>query len=524
MAENEIDKLSLSINVKDHDSAKKILQVSNAIRNLTNSLKGLDKVSEQIKSLQSVFAGVGAISSKAKTVATGKDVLKTATLNEGVSQQGKLPTENLKSVRENLKEARIETTKLKTEFEKLKQQKLDVQMKKTARQIQGASEATKKATGFFGSFVKSIGRIALYRAIRTALKEITQAFTEGIQNYVKYSGETNQAMSGIMNSTNQLKNTLGVTLGSVMQSLAPILENLAGLATDFFNNINMALASLQGKNTYSKAIKQNEDYAKSLDKVNGKLLSFDTFNTLATDNGSKGLFEEVAVPDELNQTATVLKDIIEIVQEVFGVLKDAFDVIVDIIDLLRPVFAYIYGNLKDTIQTLKGLIQIIGGVVKVLKGDFSGAWDLIGKGFSNMIEGIKKAFVRLIEFLVNPLKAISEAFSFVGHPISARSPSTKPSLLSFAGGGTFTSGDLFVADENARPEMIWSNNNGGHGSVATQAQVEGWVANGVAIAMANTGASEIVLKVNEVELGRVVANSNGFISATNRRNSNVKLV
>ena len=524
MAENEIDKLSLSINVKDHDSAKKILQVSNAIRNLTNSLKGLDKVSEQIKSLQSVFAGIGAVGRSAtKNVGTGKDVLKTATLNEDIPQQGQLPTENLKSVRENLKEARIETTKLKTEFEKLKQQKINVQMERTAKQIQGTGTEAKKTTGFFSKFVKSIGRIALYRAIRTALKEITQAMTEGIQNYAKYNAETNQAMSGVMNSTNQLKNTLGVTLGSIMQSLAPILENLAGLATDFFNNINMALASLQGKSTYSKAIKQNEDYAKSLDKVNGKLLSFDTFNTLATDNGSKGLFEEVAVPDQLNETASMFKEIFEVVDEIFNVFKEIFALAKDLFNLLKPVFEYVIKKLKTVVQNIKGVIQFIEGIVKILTGDFSGAWDLIGKGFQNMIDSIKKAFINLIEFLVRPFKAIGEVLSGQWQGISARSPST-PQILSFAGGGSFNSGDLFVADENGRAEMIWSNNNGGSGSVATQSQVESWVANGVAIAMANTGVSEIVLKVNETELGRVVANSNGFISATNRRNSNLKLI
>ena len=107
MAEDasKIDTLSLNISVRDNNSAKKILQVSNAIRNLTNSLKGLDKVSDQLKTLQSVFSGIGSIGSKTRSITSGKDVLKKATLTE------------------DLKDAKNQTKELKIQLEGIKQQK-----------------------------------------------------------------------------------------------------------------------------------------------------------------------------------------------------------------------------------------------------------------------------------------------------------------------------------------------------------------------------------------------------------------
>ena len=495
MAENQIDKLSLSINVKDNDSAKKILQVSDAIRNLTKSLKGLDKVSAQIKSLQSIFSSVGALSrGGARTPKpTGKYVLEKASLTEQTTQTGGLPP-----IGNNIKNQSKEIRKL-------------------VEQTNNLGKATKKTTGFFNSFVKSIGRIALYRAIRTALKEITQAFTEGIQNYARYNKETNQAMSGIMNSTNQLKNTLGVTLGSIMQSLAPILESLAGLATDLFNNINMALASMQGKKTYSKAIKQNEDYAKSLDKVNGKLLSFDTFNTLATDNGAKGLFEEVEVTDNLSEWGKVFKEVFDTVSELFELVKEIIKIASPFLESLAPL-------LNGVLKAIKGVVQLLTGVLKIITGDFEGAFVSLGDSFKNMFKGFVNSAIGFLNFLIDAinlliikLNPISWIFGAFGIDISIPHIPT-----AFANGGSFNTADMFYANENGNTELIASSNRGG--AVMNMEQLQSAIYNGMILAMAQDGGKEIVLKVDNNTLGKVVANSAGFISETNRRNSSLKLV
>ena len=164
MAENGIDKLSLSINVKDHDSAKKILQVSNAIRNLTNSLKGLDKVSEQIKSLQSVFAGVGAISRGARTGGSKKpnpkDVLKTSFFPEKPIKEGNLPfigqgTKNQINEMTSMFQPLSESAKLVDEYQK--------QLKDGTTQLvevyEEFNDGVKTTTTIVNGAVKSVKRL-----------------------------------------------------------------------------------------------------------------------------------------------------------------------------------------------------------------------------------------------------------------------------------------------------------------------------------------------------------------------------
>ena len=55
-------------------------------------------------------------------------------------------------------------------------------------------------------------------------------------------------------------------------------------------------------------------------------------------------------------------------------------------------------------------------------------------------------------------------------------------------------------------------------------QLQEAIYNGMSMALVNSGSKEITLKVDNNTLGRVVANSTGFISETNRRNASLNLV
>ena len=46
-------------------------------------------------------------------------------------------------------------------------------------QLRTASTTAKQSAGAFSKLATAVGRIAFYRAIRTAIKEVTQAFQEG---------------------------------------------------------------------------------------------------------------------------------------------------------------------------------------------------------------------------------------------------------------------------------------------------------------------------------------------------------
>lgn len=583
MANNEIDSLSIGIQVNDNNSVAKLNEMSKAIDSLVSSLDGLKKMQGVLETLERTFKGINSSSGRAAKKIVMPNVAPpqyaTAETNTSV---GKLPeissstTQSLQEISDVIKtqinlitedehsidrlriavgkldgtynlfgESAKEAAKVFEEafanmptiitedeyaIERLKVAigKLDgtynlsgESAKEAAKAFGYVEKTANKSASAFSKFTRSVGRIAFYRVIRTALKEITQALQYGIQNYARYDSETNKAMSGIINATNQFKNTLGVTAGQLLQSFAPVLESIAGLATEVLNNINLALAAMQGKSTYSKAIKQNEDYAKSLDKVNGKLLSFDTFNTLSAGNGeggAKGLFEEVEVASEMNDFAQALTQVFGIIKELFGILKEGFNLIKEIFEYIRPQLDIIFQFVGGFIQHIRGVVQLIRGILKIFTGDFQGAFDLIGKGFENLFKGIGNMFRGVLNSIIdginflfvqlNPLKWIVDLFG------GDTSGWGIPHIPQFANGGSFNTADMFYANENGQTELIASTNNGG--AVMNTEQLQEAIYTGMSMAMSERGGQEVVLKVDQNTLGRVVANSSGFISETNR--------
>ena len=88
----------------------------------------------------------------------------------------------------------------------------------------GLSTATKK----FSGFVRSMGRIAMYRAIRFLLSQIATAFKEGTSNVYQYSkaigGNLASSMDRIASSFLYFKNSIGAMVAPLINALAPAIE------------------------------------------------------------------------------------------------------------------------------------------------------------------------------------------------------------------------------------------------------------------------------------------------------------
>ena len=87
----------------------------------------------------------------------------------------------------------------------------------------------------FVNLAKSIGRIALYRAVRSAIKNISSAAREGIQNLVRYSAamnstdaaNANRTMSEYASTLQQVKNSIGAAVMPVLTALLPLINTIA---------------------------------------------------------------------------------------------------------------------------------------------------------------------------------------------------------------------------------------------------------------------------------------------------------
>lgn len=218
-------------------------------------------------------------------------------------------------------------------------------VKASGKAASRAGESAKKASSAFGSLseaisktkigqlVNSIGRIAMYRAIRAAIKGVTSAAKEGIQNLAKYSAAINNTDASSANATMseyastllQVKNSVGAAIMPVLTALLPVVNTIADAFINAANAVNQFLQALNGKSTFTKAKKNTGDYAKSLKGASGAakelqktLLGFDEINRLNDENKGGGggaagadysnMFEEAEVGGKIKETATWIKD------------------------------------------------------------------------------------------------------------------------------------------------------------------------------------------------------------------------
>lgn len=512
MAKQQIDELFLDIDIDvEKGIDKRVSSLARAIDDLNRAVKNTNQLGSAFRKLKSIgvaMAGATANTGVAKVTQTQvPNRLETQEVIEGQMSFDDI-IQDADKLKTTMSEASQSTKDLTNEVEKVKKGKKHI--KDLGKETGKAGKQASKSAGFFGKFVKSIGRIALYRAIRSSLSAIAKLAKEGFQNFVQFDSETNQAMSNIQSSLGQLGNTLGATLGTALQSVEPILTTILDGVTGLVDNINMAMSAISGKNTYKKAIKQNEDYAKSLEKTKGTLLSFDKFEALNSgdeESSPSEMFEEVPLPEDMGEAGTFFADMFKIVKEILPYVKELIDMIMPIIQKLLPKIADLIKAIWEAIQPvldivillldiylepitdaigsiidiviavveqIKGAFQFVSGLLKLLTGDFDGAWEDIANGFANMVNGIANMFVGLVNFIIDLINTILAPFDYIlekiGVDITIPHWDANVNWQPYAEGGTFEKGSRFIAGE-AGAEIVYNNRSGGGGGVANIEQI-----------------------------------------------------
>lgn len=174
--------------------------------------------------------------------------------------------------------------------------------KATQQAAKGVKDLTKQASkskGPLDNFVASLKRIAFYRFLRTIIKEITQAFQEGLQNAYAFSqgieGEGHRfaaAMDSIKTAGSTMKNQLGSAFISLLTALAPVINALISLVTKLADALSQLFAAFTGK-TYLKAADVPQQWAdaasgaaKAAKEWKNQLLGFDEINRLEAPSDS----------------------------------------------------------------------------------------------------------------------------------------------------------------------------------------------------------------------------------------------
>lgn len=216
--------------------------------------------------------------------------------------------------------------------------------RKTKDAIKKATAAVKEQTGAFGKLAASLKRIAFYRAIRSALKAVTQGIKEGINNLVLYSSAMNSLDSAsASNSMNEfatmalyVKNSVATALMPILTMLVPVIWRITDAFVTAVNAINEFFHAITGLGggKFTKANKYAVDYADSLKKAGGaakelkkQVFGFDELNIFNKPSAGGGGGGDGLDATEMFKEANVREDWANLRKKIKAEL-DAIEIIV----------------------------------------------------------------------------------------------------------------------------------------------------------------------------------------------------
>lgn len=149
----------------------------------------------------------------------------------------------------------------------------------------------KNAAAKAGQFLASIKRIAMYRAVRTAIKAVTEGFEEGRKNLYYYSQAVGTdfapSMDKAATAALYLKNSIGAATAPLTNYLVPMIDKAVDHIVELINKFNELTAVLTKQSTWTAAVKYPTTWQDSLDdaeksakKLKSTMLGFDELNVI----------------------------------------------------------------------------------------------------------------------------------------------------------------------------------------------------------------------------------------------------
>ncbi len=278
------------------------------------------------------------------------------------------------------------------------------------------------------------------RSLFVLFNKLRSAIVSGFQNLAKYdlatqTGDVSNSISSLMSALTRLKNSFATAFAPILTTAAPILVRFINLISEAVTRVGMLVAALTGKDTFTKAIGVQENYAASLDKsassankakkaTKGYLSSLDEikrYDDGKTDSetGSGGggytapsaseMFETVPIESSIKDIADKIKGYIQSqdweglgsymadgintgLERVYEVIS--WDNVGPKIEPFISGFTTTFNSLVDNINwELMG--QAVGTgintIVKALRLAITGInWRNLGKKFAKGIKGIVK--------------------------------------------------------------------------------------------------------------------------------------
>lgn len=302
------------------------------------------------------------------------------------------------------------------------------------------------ASGGLGKLVGSLKRVAMYRILRTIIKEISQTFEEGLKNVYAFSQSIGSCISQTMDSLSglglQMKNQLGAALGELLVTIQPILEAIIRVVTKVADAVTQLFAILGGRTTYHKATASTKQWteaatgaAKAAKEWKNQLMGFDEINRLEapadTSGGAANAPENIGnwelspVTLDLSFLDKYKDATMEWLKNLdFGPIIKAWDIlkqrVIEFAEIVDKALFWAYTNIllplakwiiedagPASVELLAGALNLLNATLEALAPVFQWLWEnwikpfaiWLGDEFVKLLENLTVIFDGLAEVL-----------------------------------------------------------------------------------------------------------------------------
>jgi len=304
----------------------------------------------------------------------------------------------------------------------------------------GLKKSTKATGESFKTLKKKIGsvtRLFTFMLLRSAFTHLFELTKTGFNNLIIYSNRAgtvfHENVNLLYNDLKWVGNSFATAFEPILNYVTPILDQLITYLVAASNALAQFFAALTGKTTYTKAIKQTQDYAQALDdaskSANNLTTGIDELNILQERTSTSDKL--AGNPSDMFETEEVESGYINFAEEVKSVMTDFFaplkaawetngqyvmdswkyalDEIKQLAKSIGSDFLEVW-NQPETITILENILHIIGDIgviVGNLARNFRLAWEENETGKA-ILENIRDIIGVIVDNIHNAVEATVE--------------------------------------------------------------------------------------------------------------------
>ena len=339
----------------------------------------------------------------------GKDTDKFSQMYDKYATEAK----KLKQMNESLG---ISYNRVKNEFEEYKKRLLGIDgaskkatnsTKKLGIQMKKSQKPTKKYGEALSGVVR---RLVMFRLLRSTISLAFRSAREGMENLAQYSPETNKAISNVLSSLTQLKNSFATAFSPVAEYASPALVEFISLLSEAVTWTSQFFAALTGKDTYTKATKVEEDYGAALKESNKQIKAQEKANKKLTYSFDELIQAGNKSDQDKNGYVGPTPDQMFTTEEVSNDIKARADAVKKIFSgLFAPLKESWLDNGPEVMQSLTNLFVSAKQLAQDVGASFMQVWNFEGYG-KTITDNLLITFANLAQTVANLITQFDKAW------------------------------------------------------------------------------------------------------------------